>query len=86
MYTHNQALRMYRKYGVRVPVALQPGTITKLAALRNTRSSAGLAELTVTSNPYNVRAPFQSDAEFHAELLQMRTFAHEAQLAAEAHA
>jgi hypothetical protein len=41
MYTHKQALRLYRAYGVRVPVALGAGARTTKAVLQ--RSVRGLA-------------------------------------------
>lgn len=77
-YTHTQALRLYRKYGVRVAVPLSTAAV-RIARTRAS-SKAGLAELSLISDPYMVRASYQSDAEFHAELLAMRAAVHNATL------
>ncbi len=69
MYTHKQAIRLYRAYGVRVPVALSQRA---LVAARK-RSVAGLAELSVQSNPYHRRGRFETLDAFTARTLAERS-------------
>jgi hypothetical protein len=74
-YTHAQALRMYRSYGVKVPVLLSEPALRKVRAQGKARR-AGLAELAVASNPQNVRGTFESQNDFDAWLLQARAEVH----------
>ena len=79
MYTHKQALRMYRMYQVKVPVALgaQARTVRAqaLRAATNAQRTAGLAELAAVSNPYHRRGIFETLVQFAARDLQVRSTA-----------
>ncbi len=73
MYTHTQALRMYRKYQVRVPVQLGAQALTARAVqVRAQRSVAGLAELAAVQYPYHRRGSFETLVAFAARDLQVR--------------
>lgn len=75
MYTHNQALRLFRAHGVRVPVALSPaaqGYIARHPSVLR-RSVAGLNELSAVSNPAHKRGIFETLTAFHARELSMRS-------------
>ena len=74
-YTATQALRMYRKYGVRVSVPLSQHAL-QLAHKRAANRTAGLRELAAQQLPGVRRGTFQSDTEFHNELLAMRCEVH----------
>lgn len=74
MYTHKQAIRLYRAYGVRVPVALSQRA---LVAARK-RSVAGLAELSAVSDPYHRRGVFETVDAFTARTLRLRSEVHAA--------
>ena len=88
LYTHAQAIYLFRAYGARVPVALGAQALSARArmvraAQQRARSSAGLAELAVASDPYLVRGMFETNAQFHLRVLALRTQARAAQLASE---
>lgn len=80
-YTHKQALRMYRKYGVRVAVPLS--TAAKRIARVRASSKAGLAELSFAQQPHIVRGTFESENDFNAWLLAARAQVHAATVASE---
>jgi len=69
-YTYTQALRMYRKHGVRVAVPLS--TAAKRIAQQRANNASGLRELAAAQLPGVHRGFMQSDQEFAAELLAMR--------------
>lgn len=83
-YTHNQALRMYRKHGVRVAVPLSAGAMRK--ARTRASSKAGLAELAFVAQPHIVRGTFEAQSDFDQWLLAMRAAVHNATVQAELHA
>lgn len=85
-YTYSQALRLYRAYGVRVPVLLSPAAVRIAQRARSTQSTAGLRELQVVTHPAMVRGTFQSETDFQNELLAMRCSAHTMQVQLELHA
>lgn len=85
-YTHTQALRLYRKYGVRVAVPLSALAMRKARARKGAASSAGLAELSFVALPHVHRALFESNESFDTWLLQERAAVHAATVQAEMHA
>ena len=74
-YTHAQALRLYRTHGVRVSVPVSAAALRKARANSAARVQ-GLNELAAQQLPGVQRAWFQTDSEFHAELLAMRAEVH----------
>lgn len=76
MYSHSQALRLFRAHGVRVPVALSPSALAYIAKHPLPRSVAGLAELSAVSNPSHRRGMFETLVAFQARELALRSHVH----------
>jgi hypothetical protein len=74
-YTHAQALRLALQHGVAVSVPVSAAALRKARA-RAAQRTDGLRELAAQQLPGVRRGTFQSDTEFHNELLAMRCEVH----------